>query len=152
MSVLTLPTRLLPSANLMLLGLIASGHDDQEIADEYGLRRDQIGTEVRRMMTALNAGSRSAAVAWGYRHGWLVPVPSAPPTVPLAPRTVVPLRMLIAGRTHQETAGELGISPRGLDTLYLRAQSRLEARSRPHLVRRAIDTGVARLTPRELGC
>lgn len=57
---------------LQVLQLIAQGQTDKEMGATLFLSENTIGTYVLRLMTALDAKTRSHAVAIGYQRGLLV--------------------------------------------------------------------------------
>lgn len=145
MTAFVIPTRLLPRRVQLVLRLYADGMNDAEIATKIGMRRSAFGTETRRILTSLGAESRAQAVAWAYQEGWLERIPSPRRGRPLAPRDTEAVQLLVDGVTEAEACAVMGLAARGLRAHYTHASSHMSARSRPHLVRLCVDTGIAEI-------
>lgn len=144
MTVLMVPTRTLNRTRL-LLGLLADGGTDTEIAEQLGLSRKAFGTEVRRTLTALDVESRALGVALAYREGWLERIPSPRRGRPFAARQIEAVQLLVDGATEAQACVLMGLQTRGLRLYYTQATKHIGALSRPHLVRLCIDTGIAEI-------
>jgi DNA-binding CsgD family transcriptional regulator len=58
--------------DLRVLGLIADGLTDREVAITFGLEFYAVRTHIRRVLSACGARSRAQAVAWAYENGLFV--------------------------------------------------------------------------------
>lgn len=147
MTTFVIPRRTLPDAAQLILGLLAAGMTDGQIAAALDRAPGSVGTEIRRILTSLGAESRSQAVAMAYRQGWLDRVPAPRRGTPLAARQLEAVRLLVEGATASQTCIVMGLAPQGLRSLLRRACKRIGARGPAHLVRLAIDTGLVEHWP-----
>lgn len=143
MTVLTVPTRTLPGAEVLLISLIGDGLIDREIANVLGIRRRAVSKRVSRLLGTYGVDSRSELVALAYREGWLerVPSPRRGPGLPV--RQLQVLQLLVDGLGEHGVCAALGLKPNGFRTHIARILDRLEARNRSHAIRIAVDTGIA---------
>jgi DNA-binding CsgD family transcriptional regulator len=70
-----------------------------------------------------------------------VPQPPAPKPV-LSPRELQVLGCIASGHTSQQTSRQLGISPSTVETYLLRMRTKLDAPTRAHLIRAAVQLGL----------
>lgn len=148
MSVLTLSTPALPDSDVLLLGLAANGMTDRDIAQATGLRSGTVTRRVSRLLGDLEVESRAAAVAKGYREGWLERVPCELVGEAPTARQMQVVRLLLAGRGEREICRTLGLKPQGMRTLVYRAFRTVGARNRPHLIRICVDAGLVEIPGR----
>lgn len=64
----------LTGRELQVLERLAEGHDDEQIAESFGIAPNTVQTHVRNLLAKMAAGSRLEAVVKAIRHG-LVPPP-----------------------------------------------------------------------------
>jgi len=72
------------------------------------------------------------------------PAPGQPAYKPLSPRMIDVLSLIAGGKTHDEVAGELGISNSAVRTYVAKARERLGAQSRTEAIVIALRLGQVR--------
>jgi DNA-binding CsgD family transcriptional regulator len=149
MTTMTIPTSAIPAGPQFLIGLLASGHSDADIAATMGILPGRARTHVNRALVLVGAESRQYAVAMAYRHGWLTRQPTPRCGPPLPPRQLEAMQLRVAGATVSQAAILMGLLPAGYRGLEHRAADRLGARTLAHAVRLAIDSGVVELPDEE---
>jgi DNA-binding CsgD family transcriptional regulator len=124
---------------LRILDLLADGRTRAEVAAQLRISPNSVGTYLTRMGRKLEHHSQSAMVGYCYREGLFRRHPS--PMVLLSARGTWLVCMVAEGRSNQEIADASGVT---LDTAKYQVRvvmHTLDARSRPHVVRRAVDAG-----------
>lgn len=148
---IAVPTRTLPDGTALVLGLVAEGLSNREIAKRLGFAVEarQVERFVEHLMETLDLHTRADLVAWGYRVRLLERVPG-PRTGPRqTARRIQVLQLLLDGGTDEEIGRKLGIGPNGvrkhLRIMYLQ----LKARNRSQLLKIGVDTGLVKVPPAE---
>lgn len=143
----TLAATLLTPRQYRILDMIADGYTSCEIAAGLEVSIDTVRTHVVRLRQRAATGTRAGAVGWAYRQRIFTPRPAD--GARLTPREFHMVHGAARGLASCEIAAELGIATETVRSHWYRTLGLLQARTRAHAVRRAIDTGVLALVPRE---
>lgn len=134
------PSRpLLTATQLLVLDHLADGCTRAQVGARMNISPNSVGTYLTRMGRKLEHHSQSGMVGYCYHNGLFRRRPS--PLVVLSARGTWLACMVAEGRSNQEIAVASGVS---LDTAKYQVRvlmHTLGARSRPHVVRRAVDAG-----------
>lgn len=111
--------------------LVVAGADNARIASELHLSEATVRTHVTRVLTAHGVATRTGLLA--ALHD--------PQTTPVRPRDLTPrqcdvVALVAAGHSNTDIAGELGISPRSVETHLGAIRDRWQATSRFDVARR----------------
>lgn len=131
---------------LEVLGHLADGLTTAEIAAALFLEDDTVRTHRARMYGKTGAANGAALVALAFRRGLLRPrpKPSAALVTPLPEKLAELLPLIAAGYTDEQIGRRLSLSVDGVKSRMRRLRGRLDAHTRTHVVRRAIEAGLMR--------
>lgn len=136
--------RKLTAREVQVLELVSHGKTNHEIAAALDLTPYTVMSHLCRMYARADTASRAAMVTVGFRWNLLHPEPLPPGTPPLeidaALLELLPL--IAAGYSNAQIACRLLLSIDAVKTRLQRLRKALRARSRAHMVRRAVEYGL----------
>lgn len=130
---------------LEIIDACADGLSYAEVGELLDITDLGVKSSLARIGAKLGVGTRSGIVGRAYELRLLVPVPQ--PRVPLTPGQKRMLPHVAAGLENAAIARRLHISVATVKTHMHDAAGLLHARTRAHIVRRAVDCGALSLVP-----
>lgn len=142
------PSTPLTPAELRILAGAARGRTDQQIANDLRISHDTVGTHLLRISARLGTTTRGAAVAAGYRLGYLTGLPAEPrPHIELTPEQTGLLLDFAAGRTSDQIARRLWLHVDSAKKRIRELHQVLGSTNRAHAVALAYQHGHLTATP-----
>ncbi len=130
------PAGLTPREVDVLL-LVAQGLTDAEVAEQLFLARRTVNTHLTSIYTKIGVSSRAAATRFAIEHGLVSTAP-----VGLSKREIEVLRPLVDGRSNQEIAAILFISPHTVANHVASIMNKLGLDSRTAVATWAVRQGI----------
>lgn len=142
----------LTDTDLRVLGLVADGRSNGEIAKEIHCSVSTVKDHLERLGAVLGAQNRGELVGQGYRQVALRGPDPAPDGRGLVTREQFGILVLFAaGAGNEQIADELDLTVEQVKSRVAKLLKPLGANSRENAIRRAVDLGVLTLVPRGSG-